>query len=307
MSSGVWEIEVDKGNWTVKCDGYEDGTVSVSSVKVYDIVMSIAISTTLNDNSWEIISMISQQGKATQYWSVGDRKTIIMNGTINTVTLTNYEIQVFIIGMNHNSALEGENLIHFKIGKKNIIGIDTQRAFYDQYYENESYSLRKQFCMHLDTSTGKGYNARGWKGAVQMRAILTAMQNALPSELQNVLKTCSKYTDNVANGSEAPENVTPTSDTLSLCSSVEIFNEVGHSNPAEANYQQQYDYYKAGNNKRYYGYSQNKNMDIWMRSPYAKTTTMYCLQYETTTSPYTVISDAIDGNRSRGVSPIFFV
>lgn len=36
--------------------------------------MSVAVSSTLNDNSWETISMISQQGKATQYWSVGDTK-----------------------------------------------------------------------------------------------------------------------------------------------------------------------------------------------------------------------------------------
>ena len=74
ISSGVWEIEVDKGNWVVKCDGYEDGTVSASSVKVYDVVLSIAVSSVLNNNSWETISMISQQGKATQYWSVGDAK-----------------------------------------------------------------------------------------------------------------------------------------------------------------------------------------------------------------------------------------
>lgn len=37
MSNDVWEVSVDKGTWTVKSDGFDDGSVSVSLNKIYTI------------------------------------------------------------------------------------------------------------------------------------------------------------------------------------------------------------------------------------------------------------------------------
>ena len=37
ISSGVWEIEVDKGNWVVSCTGSLDETVEVDTNKLYEV------------------------------------------------------------------------------------------------------------------------------------------------------------------------------------------------------------------------------------------------------------------------------
>ena len=38
-------------------------------------MLSIIVSSVLEGNSWKTISIISQQGKASQYWSIGDKKS----------------------------------------------------------------------------------------------------------------------------------------------------------------------------------------------------------------------------------------
>lgn len=76
----------------------------------------------LNDYTWEEIRQISDAGQAEEYFQVGDKKEIILNGTNawSGLTLTNYKTYAFIIGINHNSEYEGINRIHFQIGMTSL-------------------------------------------------------------------------------------------------------------------------------------------------------------------------------------------
>ena len=76
----------------------------------------------LNDYTWEEIRQISDAGQAEEYFQIGDKKEIILNGTNawSGLTLTNYKTYAFIIGINHNSEYEGINRIHFQIGMSSL-------------------------------------------------------------------------------------------------------------------------------------------------------------------------------------------
>ena len=76
----------------------------------------------LNDYTWEEIRQISDAGQAEEYFQIGDKKEIILNGTNawSGLTLTNYKTYAFIIGINHNSEYEGINRIHFQIGMTSL-------------------------------------------------------------------------------------------------------------------------------------------------------------------------------------------
>ena len=102
----------------------------------------------LNDNSWETISKVAAAGKAQNYWAVGDTKEVIINGTVGVTTFNNLSVWAFIIGFNHNSSIEGNNSIHFQIGKnaqtngKNICFTDAKynTAVTSAGYFNMNYS-----------------------------------------------------------------------------------------------------------------------------------------------------------------------
>lgn len=60
---------------------------------------------------------MSAAGKLGDYYDVGDGKDITLNGTVGILNLSNFVITAFIIGINHNALLEGNNLTHFALGK----------------------------------------------------------------------------------------------------------------------------------------------------------------------------------------------
>ena len=108
----------EEGEWTVSATlGGETSTSNIVNVtSSYDTSL-VFISTILNDNSWETIRGISDAGTGENFWSIGDRKEITLNGTVGTLTLSNYTTYAFIIGFNHNQELEGTNRIHFQLAK----------------------------------------------------------------------------------------------------------------------------------------------------------------------------------------------
>ena len=91
------------------------GKVIMSGI-VPPLVAPQLVDPVLNNNSWETISKVSQMGLAAQYWSVGDTKTITINGAVGNTTFSNLSIDAYIIGFNHNSAEGGARRIHFKLG-----------------------------------------------------------------------------------------------------------------------------------------------------------------------------------------------
>ena len=206
------------------------GKVIMSGI-VPPLVAPQMVDPVLNNNSWETISKVSQMGLAAQYWSVGDTKTITINGKVGNFTFSNYTVDAFIIGFNHNSTKEGSNRIHFLIGKSGgkLVGLC------DSGYGSEQTSSG-YFSMNSSSTNSGGWNAS------QMRKTLlgnsgtptsptaNTLLAALPSDLQAVMKSVTKYTDNTGNTCNVSVNVTATSDYLFLLSEFEVKGSLTYSN-----------------------------------------------------------------------------
>ena len=102
---------------------------------------------------------------------------------------------------------------------------------------------------------------------------------AIPAELRNALKSVTKYTNN--NGSSSASSaVTATTDYFFLLSEYEVFGNITYSNSYEANYQQQYAYYSAGNSKvKYRHNSTGSAASWWLRSPFAGYSNVFVCVY----------------------------
>ena len=105
--TGTYTVEATKNGQT------KSGSVNVvSGTTSYALTLSFGIST-LNDTEWDVIKSVSDAGQGANYWSIGDRKAVTLNGTVGHLSLSNYTTYAFIIGFNHNASVEGANRIHF--------------------------------------------------------------------------------------------------------------------------------------------------------------------------------------------------
>ena len=239
------------------------------------------IGTALNDMTWEQIRAISDAGKAADYFNLGDTKTITINGKVGNTTFSNLSIDAFIIGFNHNSAREGANRIHFKIGKINGVHI----ALCDSNYGSNG-SSASYFQMNA-SATNRG----GWNGSSMRKTLLgnsgtptsppsSSLLAALPADLRAVMKAVTKYSDNTGGGSDAARYVTSTTDYLFLLSEFEYHGAWTYANSAEKNYQAQYDYYKAGNSRVHYKHNATGTAaSAWCRSVSSSGSASFCLVY----------------------------
>lgn len=219
----------------------------------------------LNDYTWSEIQQITQAGKAPEYFSVGDKKEVILNGTVRARTLSNYKWYCYILGFNHNAATEGNNTIHLQFGFNGLSG-GSHVAMTD-WKDSNSYggTSGTRFCMN-DTDTNVG----GWKSSLMRTTTIPEFKNCLPSELKSVLKAVTKYTDNTGNGLTAAANVTATQDDIFLLAEYEVFGSRTNANQYEYtdSKQAQYDYYKSGNSKVMYNDQATwSTIVLWGRSP----------------------------------------
>lgn len=262
---------LDYGEYTISAtiSGSEKNeTVTVDASKIYDV--SLGISKTLNDNSWEVISAVSGAGLVNNYWSVGDVKTIIINGQMGNTTFSNLSIDAYILGINHNAEVEGNNRIHFCIGKVNNKTVGLVDSQYLQYPMTSS----GYFSMSYGSSDT---NSGGWEGCYMRSTIMSAIKNVLPTDLQNVLKTVTKYTNNTGGDSDSSSNVTATTETICLEAEFEVQGATTYANSYEQNSQRQYDYYKNGNSNIRYKYNSTSDAVWWWnRSPYSATSGGFC-------------------------------
>lgn len=260
---------------------YTEGDITKTTQQPITVVEAIPV---LNDNPWNTISSLSQAGQASAYWAVGDAKQIIINATIGTATYNNYQPWVFIMGFNHNAALEGNNLIHFGCFRA------------DQDYQgNNTIALDDEFCgtqistqlaFHMNTINT---NTGGWEVSLMRSTLLDSEADspsqaiefsflaALPADLQNVLRKCTKYTNNVGNNNTEAA-VTSTEEWAFLLSEWELLGARTYANRYEQNYQQQYEYFASGNSKIKYKQTNNGvALSWWLRSPYATRSNLFCL------------------------------
>lgn len=272
--NGVCTLVVpEAGTWSVKATlgGQTSKTKNVFVVDSYAVELSF-VSSTLNNNDWATIKSVSDAGQGANYWSIGDRKAVTLNGTVGNLSLSNVTTYAFIIGFNHNASVEGANRIHFQLAKTALSG-GTDVCFCDS-----SYDLTVSTTGYFSINS-RNTNSGGWESS-QMRTNIcgTSLSNysgtiiaVIPAALRAVLKSVTKYTDNTGDGSTVDSNVTATTDYFFLLSEFEVFGSISYGNTNEASKQAQYAYYSAGNSKIKYKHDDTSTpANWWLRSPTAK-------------------------------------
>ena len=264
--TGAYTVTATKNGQTTS------GSVNVvSGTTSYSLTLSF-VSSTLNNNEWSVIKSVSDAGQGANYWSIGDRKAVTLNGTVGKLSLSNVTTYAFIIGFNHNSSVEGTNRIHFQLAKTALSG-GTDVCLCDSSY-NSNVSATGYFSMNSSRT-----NSGGWASS-QMRTNIcgTSLSSysgtiiaVIPAALRAVLKSVTKYTDNTANGGGSTASyITATTDYFFILSEFEVFGSISYGNTNEKNKQAQYAYYSAGNSKIKYKHNGTSTAARWwLRSPFA--------------------------------------
>ena len=292
--NGQAVLELDEaGTYTVSAS--KDGTTT-PDVKTATVPQELTLSfvaAELNTNSWEMIKAVSDAGQGANYWSVGDTKDVTLSGTWQSLNVSNVTVKAFIIGFDHNSAVEGTNRIHFLMGKIGTAMV----AFCDSQYGSQTSGA--YFTMNT-TNTNSG----GWEASRMRKTVLGnsntpdnplqgSLMAVLPEDLLAVMKPVTKWTQN-------NQPLSATTDYTFLMAEFEIFGARTYANSAEQSKQAQYDYFKAGNPKVFYKHSATTTaVGAWLRSPYASGSSGFC---------YVNTSGAASGyiaSGSLGVAPGF--
>ena len=204
----------------------------------------------LNNNTWEMISKAAQKGVAENIWSVGDTKEITLSGSVNGVNLSGTYL-CYILGFNHNAALEGDNRIHFQLARSTA----GKELCFATFQLNKTYSTNG-----------------GWEACNLRNAILGTdptdcagtFLGTFPADLLAVLRPTQKYSDN---GTGAATTATATTDYLWIPAEKEVFGTITEGTSAQGAYQAQYAYYAAGGDlERYSHLRQTYSMEWWLRS-----------------------------------------
>lgn len=165
-------------------------TLTIDAIAVFYTVLSAAI----ENVPWSVIDEVSAAGNAPNVWSVGDTKTITVDGV-------NYVAQ--IIGFGHDTKTAG--------GKAGI-------TFQLQNCLATTYQME-----------ATNINTNGWTNCAMRKTIMATLLSQLSSDLQNVIKEVNKLTS--AGNQSATINTT--ADKLFLLSEIEIFGTVTNSKSGE--------------------------------------------------------------------------
>ena len=226
------------GDWTIVFTYNGSQKTKVYTLEVIGIVYvyPFVVGATLEATSWDNIAAVSKFGQAPNYWKVGDKKNITVNGVT-------YAAQ--IIGFDHDTLTTAD-------GGRTKAGITFQLVD----CLNTTYSMN-----------GSNTNLNGWRGSTMRTSTMATLLSQLSSDLKSVLKFVNKVTS-VGNNSSGLET---TSDKLFLLSEIEVFGATQYSYAGEG---KQYEYYTAGNStiKKVNG-SANY---WWERSPYSGNTGHFC-------------------------------
>ena len=180
------------GDWTLSA------TISGSAVTKTFTIDTVAVFYTAlatpESLSWSVVSSVSEAGLAPKFWSVGDTKTLTVNGVTYTAV---------ILGFNHDTKTAG--------GKAGIT-FQLQNCLATIYPMNSS-----------DTNSG------GWTSSVMRGTTMVTLLSQLPSTLQSAIKQVNKLS---SAGSQSA-TINTTADKLFFLSEIEIFGAVTYSKAGE--------------------------------------------------------------------------
>lgn len=148
----------------------------------------------LEDADWTTISEVSAMGKANTCWSIGDMKTITVNGVFYVAT---------IIGFSHDD---------LTAGAKAGITFQLQTCLDTTYPMNSTSS-----------------NVGGWTSCIMRTSTMATLLTQLPSALQSVIKEVNKLTS----AGSLSTTINTTIDKLFLLSEIEIFGAATNSRAGE--------------------------------------------------------------------------
>ena len=191
----------------------------------------------LAKNSWAKIAQASQEGVASQIWSVGDEKDIVVGDKTLTVVIKGFE---------HDDLADGSGKAGITFGLKNLM-TGTARAM------NSSLT-----------------NDGGFVGSEMYSWLQNTLLPTLPSNLQAVLKSVNKKT---SAGSQS-STINTNSMKLFLFSEIEIFGSTTYSKAGEGS---QYSYFAtAANRIKYLSNDSARAGWWWERSPYGSNSGSFC-------------------------------
>ena len=250
------------GVYTIDCTYFgktESKTVTINNIGMYSVDCYIAV---FNTASYSEISTASRNGTAASMWSIGDAKAVTLNGRVGDYQFSNETVYMFIIAFDHNSSVEMNGEHHMICNfAKNAPTDGKDIAFTDTKYRNYT----SDPCFHMNSSKT---NSGGWASSYMRQTICSQFKNAMPSDLQAVLRTRTIYTDNTGGGKKNSSYVTATTDTVYIPSEFEVQGLGISSNYYEIDHQQQLAYYKNGASKiRYKSNDVSEAAWWWLRSP----------------------------------------
>ena len=222
------------------------------------------IGTPFNNLSWHKINLISKKGKSKDYFTVGDKKEIAINSET-------YHVQ--IIGFDHDDKSDDS-------GKTGIT------------------VMFKEIMTTKHNMNPSGKNAGGWRDSEMRTYLSNNIYTSLPSDLQIVIKTVNKKSDN-GSGDNTTLNITK--DKLFLLS----LEEVGFtSNDVYREYVNgqgtKYEYFSNGNSRK----KKDLSGDLchwWLRS--TRTFNFYFFFLVNFNGNW----NSISADLSRGVVPAFCI
>lgn len=298
--NGISVIELkETGEYAIHAekDGLSYDTIlTINYTGTYEV--EIYIPDPFSEISIKDIPAITKAGLAPSIWAIGDAREVKLNGRVGAYTFSNETTYMFIAAFDHNSNVEmnGEHHIVCSFAKSALTG-GKDIAFVDSRYNDYTSNP----CFHMNSSKT---NSGGWASSYMRKTICSQFKNAMPSDLQAVLRTRTIYTDNTGGGSgNNSSNVTATTDTVYIPSEFEVQGSRHYANSYEKNHQQQLAYYKNGASRiRYQSDNTSKAAWWWVRSPYYGNSSYFCYVY-TDGNP----SNGNDANFATGFAPLITI
>lgn len=187
--------EISGGKTKINGTGY---SISKGRTKVggtgYDVSFGVSYDPTFANNDWATIIAVCQAGICPDEWSVGNNKTMTINGTSYTID---------IIGKNHDTYSSG--------GTAPL-----------------TFQLRQCYATTYRMSSS-GTTSGGYDSTEMHSSTLPSIRNQMPSEVRTAIKQVSKKTTS-GSGSTSVETI---GCYLFLLSEVEITGETSYSASGE--------------------------------------------------------------------------